>query len=120
MTPAFRFATDENLDERLITGLRREFPNLDLLRVVDEGLDATPDPEILEWAAKEDRIVLTHDVRTMPKFGWERVEKELPMPGILATIDQAPLGRVLDDLFLIIESIEPSEYRDRVSFLPFP
>lgn len=120
MTEAFRFASDENLDERLITGLRREMPSLDLLRVVDEGLDATPDPEILEWAANEGRIVLTHDVRTMPSFGWKRVENGLPMPGIIAIIDRAPLGQVLKDLFLIIEGSEPSEYRDRVAFLPFP
>ena len=56
----------------------------------------------------------------MPKFGWERVEKGLSMPGIIAIIDQAPLGRVLEDLFLIIEGSKPLEYGDRVAFLPVP
>jgi hypothetical protein len=32
-----------------------------------------PDDQLLVWLADEGRILLTHDVRTMPRFVYERV-----------------------------------------------
>jgi hypothetical protein len=56
-------ATDEDVHEDIIRGLRRREPALDIVRVVDVGLGHTPDPIILEWAAGEVRIC-THGVVT--------------------------------------------------------
>ena len=39
--------------------------DLDVVRLFDEGLSEAPDEAVLEWAAKQERIVLTHDIRTM-------------------------------------------------------
>ena len=36
-----------------------------VIHVGDVNLDQTPDPNILEWAAENDRIVVTHDKSTM-------------------------------------------------------
>src|SRR5260370_5248985 len=43
----------------------RRRADLDVVRVQDIGLNATPDPDILAWAAVEGRILLTHDRDTM-------------------------------------------------------
>jgi predicted nuclease of predicted toxin-antitoxin system len=48
-------------------------PNLDIVRVQDHGLANTDDSVILECAATQDRIVLIHDLRTMPNFAYERI-----------------------------------------------
>ena len=45
----------------IVRGLLRRMPNLDVVRVQDVGLVQTPDPNILVWAAAEERILLTHD-----------------------------------------------------------
>jgi hypothetical protein len=44
---------DEDVHGDIIRGLRRRQPTIDLVRVQDVGLDNTPDPQVLEWAANE-------------------------------------------------------------------
>jgi hypothetical protein len=56
-------AADENFNSAILRGLLRVKPNLNLVRVQDVGLTATDDPIILEWVAKEDRVLLTHTLR---------------------------------------------------------
>ena len=62
----FRLLADENFRGNIIRGLIRRIPTLDVTRVQDEGLSGADDPSVLEWAADNDRIVLTHDLETMP------------------------------------------------------
>ena len=40
------------------------------------------DPDILAWAAQKSRVVLTHDVKTMIRFGSERIASGLSMAGL--------------------------------------
>jgi hypothetical protein len=78
------------------------------------------DPDILEWAANEERILLTHDVATITMYAYQRVNQGLPMTGVIEVISNAPIGKILDDLELFISCSEPDEYQDRVIFIPFP
>lgn len=68
-----RFLTDEDFEGRLTSALLDRFPELDLVRVQDVGLMHTPDADILEWAATEGRILLTHDRNTMTAFARDRI-----------------------------------------------
>ena len=52
MPAMLRLLTDENVHGDIIAGLRRRQPALDLVRVQDVGLRHTPDPIILEGAAR--------------------------------------------------------------------
>lgn len=63
-----RFAADENFDGRIFDGLRARMPELDIVRVQDTEMYQSPDDKLLTWLANEGRILLTHDVRTMPRF----------------------------------------------------
>ncbi len=60
-----RFAADENFNNNIIRGLLRRQPELDIIRVQDVGLRGADDPTVLEWAAQEGRVLLTHDVATI-------------------------------------------------------
>lgn len=114
------FAADENLDQRIVTALRRQLTGVDLIRVHDAGLRGEEDPVILEWAASEGRILLTHDVQTMPAFAYERLNAGLSFPGVLAIHQKSPIGAVVADLELIALTVEPQELVEQVWFLPFP
>jgi hypothetical protein len=52
-------AADESLHGHIIRGLRHREPNIDLVLVEEAGLGGTPDPQILEWAASEGRVLVT-------------------------------------------------------------
>lgn len=113
-----RLLADENLNHDLIRGVLRRMQSLDLVRVQDVGLREADDPSVLEWAAKERRIVLTHDVNTMPAFAFDRVRRNQAMPGMLVISQQAALAGVIDDILLIAECGEIGDYDGRVVYLP--
>jgi predicted nuclease of predicted toxin-antitoxin system len=85
-----RLVSDENFNGEVVRGLFRRQPDLDLVRVQDVGLAGVDDPDVLEWAAREGRILLTHDRSTMPDFAAERVRAGLPMPGVFVVNDRLP------------------------------
>jgi predicted nuclease of predicted toxin-antitoxin system len=58
-------AIDENFDHHILRALMRRVPNLGARTVTDAGLAGAEDPAVLEWAAREGRVLLTHDVHTM-------------------------------------------------------
>ena len=69
-----RLAADENFNNDVVRGLIRRHPKLDLVRVQDAGLSGASDSAILQWAAENGRILLTHDVSTMTRHAYERVQ----------------------------------------------
>src|SRR5882762_6556836 len=94
---------DVNLNQRILRGLQRAVPHLDCIVAQKVGLGATEDPLLLEQAAAQNRIVVTHDLKTMPKFAYERVNAALPMPGVIAVPDSLPIGHAIEDLMLLVE-----------------
>ncbi len=75
-----RLAADENFNNNIVRGLLRRNPVLDIVRIQDVGLSGADDPQVLDWAAQERRILLTHDVTTMTQYAYERIQVGLPMP----------------------------------------
>lgn len=113
-----RLLADENLNHDLIRGVLRRMPSLDLVRVQDVGLREVNDPSVLEWAARERRIVLTHDVNTMPSFAFNRTRGNQAMPGMFVVSQQAALASVIADILLIAECSDGTEYDGQVVYLP--
>lgn len=91
---------------------------MDLVRLQDVGLSVASDPDVLDWAAQEGRVLLTHDVNTLVGFAWERVAAGLPMPGVLAVPADAPIGSVVEDLVLLHDCGRASDLERQVLYLP--
>ncbi len=62
----------------------------------DTEVAGAEDPQVLAWAAREGRVLLTHDVKTMTKFAYERVAAGLPMPGVFEVSLDMPMGQAID------------------------
>jgi hypothetical protein len=93
-------------------------PDLDIVRIQDVGLQGAEDPNILEWAAQEGRVLLTHDVATMGDFAYERILKNQPMPGVLAVIRSIPIGLAIEGIILVVECSFEAEWEGQVRYLP--
>jgi hypothetical protein len=113
-----RLLADENFNGDIYRGLLRHQPDLDLVRVQDVGLAASSDPEILAWAAENDRIVLTHDVATMAAYGNERVTAGEDMPGAFIVSDHLPIGVAIQEILLMAACSEHAEWRGLVVHVP--
>ncbi len=115
-----RLLADENFDGRVTAGLLHRRPEIELVRVQEVGLDGVDDPGVLEWAAGDHRIVLTHDRNTMTGYANQRIAAGLPMPGLFVVDDHASVGRCIDDILLIDSITEHAEWADKLEFLPYP
>src|ERR1044072_4143073 len=113
-----RLATDEDLNNRILRGLLRRRPALDILRVQHEGLIGKSDAEGLEWAAREGRVLLTHDVTTMKKYVDERIAAGLSMPGVFEVSQQTPIVQAIEDILLLAECSLEGEWEGQIIFLP--
>jgi predicted nuclease of predicted toxin-antitoxin system len=113
-----RLISDGDFNGKVIRGLFRRQPELDLIRVHDIGLRTADDPTILEWAAKNGRIVLTHDRNTMTRYANERVENGDPMPGVFVIRDEPPFGAMIEEILLVDFCSTQDEWIDRIEFLP--
>lgn len=112
------FAADENFDNDIIRGLLRRLPELDVVRVQDVGLSGASDPVVLEWAASERRLLLTHDVTTITEFAYDRVKDSRPMPGVVEVSRLLPIGRVIEDILLLAQYSLEHEWEGQVIYLP--
>jgi hypothetical protein len=113
-----RLISDQNFSGPIVRGLHRRIPHLDLVRALDVGLDKAPDPALLEWAAADDRILLTHDVNTIPGFAYNRVRAGLGMPGVFLVDLKMAIGSAIDELVVVIGCSAPEEWRDLVTYFP--
>jgi hypothetical protein len=114
-----RLVSDEDVHDDIIRGLRRREPALDIVRIIDVGLNHTPDPIILEWAANNERVLLTGDLNTMVGFAWGRVGSGLPMLGVLALLENVGIGRVIDEILLVALCYSADEIKEQVLYIPF-
>jgi len=113
-----RLAADENFNNKIVRGLLRRKPNADFVRVQDVGLSAADDPTVLEWAAEQGRVVVSHDVSTLRKYAYERVAGGLRMPGVFEVPNTLGIGRAIDDLLLMVECSLEGEWEGQVRYLP--
>jgi predicted nuclease of predicted toxin-antitoxin system len=113
-----KLLADENIDSRIIDGLLRRVPDLDIVRVQDVGLRTQDDPTILAWAAEEDRLLMTHDVSTMTDFANQRVARREKMPGIIEIKTNPPIGSTVEDILTIVECSFEGEHEGQTIYLP--
>jgi hypothetical protein len=113
-----RFAADENFNNDVIRGLLRRIPDVDMRTVQEAGLSGADDTVVLEWAAREGRVLLTHHVNTITRYANERIEAGLAMPGVFEIARSIPIGRVIEDLAIIAELSLDREWENQVRYLP--
>ena len=114
-----RFLGDENFNNNnIVRGLQRRNTALDIVRVQDVGLFSADDPTVLDWAAREGRVLLTHDVATITHYAYERTAAGLNMPGVVEVTRSVPVGQAIEDLLLLAECSQDGEWEGQVLYLP--
>ena len=113
-----RFLADENFNNQIVRGILRQDPDIDIVRVQDVDLSGVDDPTVLAWAAKEERLLLTHDVATMITFAYQRIQAGLSMPGLFEVNRRVPVGLAIEEVILIAECSLEGEWEGQVRFLP--
>jgi predicted nuclease of predicted toxin-antitoxin system len=113
-----RLLIDENFDHDILRGLVRRVPQLDFVVVAQIGLAGTADIELLRWAARENRTMLTHDSSTMTDFAKQLVAQHEPMSGLIIVPNELPIGRAIADLELSVLVQSQSDMRNVIQHIP--
>lgn len=113
-----KFLADENFNGKIVNALRREYPEIVIIRVQDTVMYQSPDPDLLAWASDEGYILLTHDVKTMPTFANARLADGLFLSGVIIVRNSLPFRQVIDDLLTIAQASHADEWINKVTFLP--
>jgi len=113
-----RLLIDENIDHRILRGLKSRLPEFDFVLVRQVGLAGSPDLDLLKWAAENRRVMLTHDRKTMSYFANQLLRKGEAMTGVIFVPGQLDIGHSINDLELLIACSWESDFRDRIEHLP--
>jgi len=112
-----RFQADADLNQIIVSAVLRRMPSIDFRTATAAGLAGVGDQEVLARAARDGRILVTHDQATMPRQFGEFVQAQR-CPGLLIVPQHLPLREVVDDLILIWTATREEEWVNRVVFLP--
>ena len=113
-----RLLIDQDLDHVILRALLLRVRNLDVITAHQAGLSNASDPELLAWAAEQERVVITHDRRTMPYHATSRIARAEKIAGIIIVSRQLPVSRVIDDLEIIVSCSDMVEWENIVKHLP--
>jgi hypothetical protein len=111
------FQADADLNQKIVLGLRRREPAVDFQDAHAGGVIGIPDPEVLHRTATLDRILISHDRKTMPMH-FRRFLNYSSSPGLIIVPQDLDIGTAIDDLLLIWATTEAAEWRDKLGYLP--
>ena len=63
-------------------------------------------------------MLLTHDVNTMSGFAYARIAQGLPVAGVILVHNDAPIGRAIEDILLLLNDLSEDEWDGAVRFVP--
>jgi Domain of unknown function (DUF5615) len=115
---SIRFQADNDLKFAIVKAVRRREPAVDFASAREAGIEGVGDPELLERAAKDDRVLVSHDRRTMLNYLRKHLAAGKPSPGLLVVSQGAPIGLVVEAIVLLWAVADPAELRDQVYHLP--
>lgn len=117
---SIRFQADNDLSRLVLTATLRAEPSIDFKTAQAARLDAVSDPDVLLFCATEDRILVSHDKRTMPSHFARFVAAGNDSPGVLLVLPQrAPIAQVVESLVLIWLDDRREDWANRITYLPF-
>jgi len=114
-----RFLADASLNHYIVTACRRREPAIDFLSATEASLEGIPDPEVLALAAADGRVLVTHDIHTMPQHFGDFVQSGRKSPGVFLVKQSTPVAKVAEALILIWGASDPSEWENLILEIPF-
>jgi len=109
---------DEDFNGRIVHGFRRQQPSINTRTAREAELAGADDSTILNWAAADERVLVSHDRRTMSAEARKRIRTNLPMAGLILFRQDCPIGLAIAELVLVREATTAEEWCDSIVFLP--
>ena len=111
-----RLLFDENFDNDLMRGLLSRAPYINSVRAQDV-IQGVADDGVLQWAADDERVLLTHDVNSMPRHCRERWDDGDMIAGIIYVERIIPIGPAIERILALLNESNQADWLDRVEYV---
>lgn len=115
---SIRFLADADLNQAIVIGVLAREPALDFLSATGADLEGRSDTDVLEFAASQDRIVVSHDTSTMPVHFSARLRSGRMSPGVFLVRQSASVGQVVEAILLVWSASALEEWAGQIHYLP--
>ena len=112
-----RFLADVDLNRAIVSGVKRREPSIDFLTAQAASLDGMRDSDVLAVAARERRILVSHDFGTMPHHFRNFVATQ-QSPGVFLISQELPVGAAVEVPLLLADASEAEEWENQLTYLP--
>jgi uncharacterized protein with PIN domain len=112
-----KFQADADLNDDIVTGVLRLAPEIDFQTATEADLEGLKDENVLAIASRENRILVTHDRRTMPRHFAAFIE-ENECWGVIIVSKKMEIGAVIEEIILIWTASQAGEYLNSIKQLP--
>jgi hypothetical protein len=112
-----RFQADADLRIPIIKGLKRREPAVDFTTAHEASLAGLDDRAVLKLAASKGRVLVSHDVSTMPK-AFSLFIQETTSPGVILISQELSYREAIEGLRRVWSNTEAEDWQNVLSFLP--
>jgi hypothetical protein len=112
-----RFQADADLNQFIVVGVQRREPDIDFRTAKDARLRGLKDFEVLEIAARDNRILISQDFKTMPA-AFARFLDEHSSPGVFIVPQSMEFLAAIESLLMIWAASDAAEWSNRICRLP--
>ncbi|MEM1256200.1 MAG: DUF5615 family PIN-like protein [Cyanobacteria bacterium P01_H01_bin.21] len=112
-----QFQADADLNQAIVTGVIRQQHSINFQTATEADLEGLQDSEVLALSANQQRILVTHDRRTMPTEFAEFIV-DIQSSGVLIVSRKTSLETVIEELVLIWSVSTAEEWINRIAKIP--
>jgi Domain of unknown function (DUF5615) len=111
------FQADADFNQNIVRAVRRRAPAIDFQTAHEAGLHGLDDQAVLAHVAREGRLLVSHDRRTMPSH-FANFTATRTSAGVILISQNLSIMQAVEDLILIWEASEAEEWVNRLDSLP--
>lgn len=112
-----RYQADADLNQAIVTGVLRREPRIDFQTAFAAGLEGVQDADVLAISARQGRILVSYDRRTMP-LEFAALITSAQSSGVIIVSRKLSIEVVIDELLLIWAASSAEEWINRIAKLP--
>jgi hypothetical protein len=112
-----RYQADADLNQAIVNGVLRRQPTIDFQTAGVANLEGILDPEVLAIAAQQQRLLVSHDRKTMPAEFAQFITTQRSS-GVLIVSQRVPIDIVIEELIIIWSASSAEEWGDRIAKIP--
>lgn len=113
-----RFLADADLNKAIVNGVLRREPSVDFLTAHAARLRSMNDIQVLALAAEQRRVLVSHDVGTMPSHFSAFKKSGKQSSGVFLIPQSLDVGIAIEELLTVWLASEAVDWEDRLVWLP--